>query len=307
MRIAIMGAGALGAYFGARLADSGLDVTLIARGAHLEAIQNDGLFIESPNGDLHLKDIAATDDPSKVGHVDAVLFFVKNYDLEGALEQARRMIGRDTFIATFQNGITAPDVAARYFGRDKVLGGAAWTPGYISAPGRIKHTDTKDTLAFGALTEAGKVHEQVLFDLLTRAKTRPAISENIETALWTKFVMLGATSAVSALTRLTFGEINQEPLTHELMHRAMREAADVARAVLPELPADLGDQQIAFYEGIDGQVRASMCTDLLNGKRLELDWFSGEIVRRAMDHGVSTPVHETALAALWPYRNGALS
>lgn len=307
MRIAIMGAGALGAYFGARLFNAGYDVTLIARGAHLEAILSDGLYVDSPNGDLHLKEISATDDPAGVGTVDCVLFFVKNYDLDGAIEQARPMIGPETFVATFQNGITAPHVAAKALGMDRVLGGAAWIPGYIEAPGRIKHTDTKDTLSFGSLNDQGRVYEQKLYDALKGAGTRPDIVENIEDALWAKFVMLAATSAASTLTRLTFGEIRSDPKTKDLMHRALLEAATVARAVRPNLPEDMAEKQFGFFLGIDDQVRASMCTDLLNGKRLELDWFSGEIVRRGQEHGIATPVHDVTTAALWPYRNGALS
>lgn len=307
MRIAILGAGALGAYFGARLHQAGYDVTLIARGAHLAAIRETGLFVDSPNGDAHLTDISATDDPSDVGVVDYVLVFVKNYDLDGALEQARPLIGTTTCIATFQNGITAPYVAAEKFGADRVLGGAAWIPGYIEAPGRIKHTDTKDTLTFGALTETGRICEQPLFDALIKAGTHPALSPDIEAALWMKFVMLAATSAISALARLTFGEINAHPETKALIERALNEAAAVACVVRPDLPSDLGAQNWAYYQHIDGQVRASMCTDLLNGKPLELNWFSGEIVRQARKHGIETPVHETALAALWPYRDGAQS
>lgn len=304
MRIAILGAGALGAYFGARLHAAGIKVALIARGAHLEAIRQHGLYVDSPKGDLHLTDIVATDNPAETGVVDYVLAFVKNYDLAQALQQAQPMIGENTCIATFQNGITAPSVAAEMFGADRVLGGAAWIPGYISEPGRIKHTDTKDTLTFGALNAEGRRFEPPLFDALTAAGTRPEISDDIEAALWMKFVMLAATSAVSALTRLTFGEVNQHPKTKDLMLQAIHEAAEVALSVRPDLPQDLAAQQMGYYENINGQVRASMCTDLLNGKRLELDWFSGQIVRLGQEHGIATPVHQVALAALWPYRDG---
>lgn len=305
MRIAIMGAGALGAYFGARLHVSGEDVVLIARGAHLNAIRNGGLYVESPNGDLHLTDIAATDDPSEVGEVDYVLFFTKNYDLEAAMQQAQPMFGPSTIAATFQNGITAPSVAAKIFGESRVLGGSARTPGYISAPGRIKHTDTLDTLIFGPVTGGTSEGAQRLHAALVGAGTKPAMTEDIERALWEKFVLLAATSAITTLTRLTFGQVNEVSETRNLMHHAMTEAATVAQAVRPDLPADLLEQQWAFYLGMDGQIRASMCTDLLNGKKLELDWFSGELVRLARQHGIETPVHDVALAALWPYRNGS--
>ena len=307
MRIAIMGAGALGAYFGARLHQAGYDVTLIARGAHLKAIQSEGLFVDSPNGNAHLKNIKATDTPSDVGVADCVLVFVKNYDLEDALVQASPMIGPSSFVATFQNGITAPKLAAQHFGEERVLGGTAWIPGYIDAPGRIVHTDTKDTLAFGALSPEGRKFEQTLFDALTAAATTPSIAEDIEAALWTKFVMLAATSAVSTLTRLTFGEINEHSKTLDLMHQAIGEAAKVAQAACPSLPMDLAERQLEFYRSIDGRVRASMCTDILNGKPLELEWFSGEIVSHAQKHGISTPLHEITLGALWPYRNGSPS
>ena len=306
MRIAIMGAGALGGLFGARLAAAGENVTLIARGEHLRAIREKGLKVESPKGNLHLTAISATDDPAEVPPVDYVLFFVKNYDLESAVHQALPMIGENTTVATFQNGITAPNVVAGIVGADKVLGGSARTPGYIREPGVIVHTDVLDTLIFGAIDSDQKEREEPLRAALENAGTTPILTDDIEKALWEKFVLLVATSAITTLTRLTFGEVNAEPKTKALMRQAMDEAAAVARAVRPDLPADLGAQQFAFYEKIDGQVRASMCTDLLNGKRLELEWFSGELVRLGRLHGIQTPVHDVALAALWPYRNGSL-
>ncbi|MBD3677002.1 MAG: 2-dehydropantoate 2-reductase [Rhodobacteraceae bacterium] len=304
MRFAVMGAGALGAYFGGRLAAAGYDVTLIARGAHLEALRRDGLRIESPRGDLHLPNIAATDDPNSVGEVDSILFFVKNYDVRTAAEALRPMLGGDTFVATFQNGVTAPGEVAEVIGKERVIGGVARIPAEVSAPGMIKHTDPADTLLIGEMEGPVTDRARALHEALVKAGTRPEISEDIEAALWQKFVLLSATSAITCLTRLNFGQIAAHPGTADLMRQAMEETAAVARALRPDLPADMAEVQYQAYRSMDGGVRSSMYTDLAAGKRLELDWISGEVVRRGEALGVETPLHRIVLAALSPYAQG---
>ena len=305
MRIAVMGAGALGGYFGGRLAAAGHDVTLIARGAHLAAIRENGLQILSPNGDLHLRDIAATDDPGAVGPVDGILFFVKNYDVIDAARAIKPMLGPGTWVATFQNGITAPYVVAEEIGRERVLGGVAKIPAQVDAPGVIRHTDRLDILEFGELENRQSDRVEALHKALTEAGVTPQISANIEAALWGKFVLLSATSAITCLTRLNFGQILSTERSANLLRGAMAETAALARAVLPDFPEGAVDAAFRIVSNMDGRVRSSMMSDLMAGRRLELDWISGEIVRQGKEHGIPTPIHEIAVAALWPYRNGA--
>ena len=307
MRIAIMGAGALGGYFGARLAASGADVWLIARGAHLAAMQAKGLHLHSPNGDLFLPHVQATDDPAQVGPVDAVLCFVKTYDLAEAAHQMQPLLGPDTVVATFQNGVSAPGIVAKVVGADRVLPGVARIPAEIASPGVIHHTGPGDRLIFGGQGARLERAAARLHGALNKAGTDPVLSKDIERELWDKFVLQSATSAVTSLTRLTFGQICAEPQTEALVRRAMDETATVARAVHPRFPADMVTAQVDAFHGLGGTATSSMANDLLRGRKLELEWISGEVVRLGRLHQVPTPVHQVALAALWPYRNGAPS
>lgn len=305
MHIAIMGAGALGGYFGGRLAAAGHQVDLIARGAHLAAIRAHGLRIESPKGDLHVPGIRATDDPADVGPVDAVLFFVKNYDVEQAAAALAPMLGADTFVVTFQNGVSAPDRVADIIGQGRVVPGVARIPAAVRAPGIIEHRAAMDTLIFGETDGVISARCEQLAAALRDAGTDPVVSTDILAELWGKFVLQSATSAITAMTRLTFGQVRAVPETATLLRRAMQETADVGRAIHPAFAPDMAAQQYAAFEAMPGNVKASMQDDLLRGKRLELPWISGDVVRLGRAHGVATPVHEVAYGVLLPFVDGA--
>ncbi len=195
MRIAIMGAGALGGYFGGRLAAAGNDVTLIARGAHLEAIRTQGLHIHSPKGDLHLPNIRATDDPADVGPVDVVMFMVKNYDVEAAAEAIKPMLEPDTMVTTFQNGVSAPDRLAAIIGADRVIPGVARIPADIKEPGVIRHNADFDMLLFGESDGARSQRCEQFASVLKEAGTTAIVPENINHELWAKFVMQASLSS----------------------------------------------------------------------------------------------------------------
>ncbi len=307
MRIAIMGAGALGGYFGGRLAAAGNDVTLIARGAHLEAIRTQGLHIHSPKGDLHLPNIRATDDPADVGPVDVVMFMVKNYDVEAAAEAIKPMLEPDTMVTTFQNGVSAPDRLAAIIGADRVIPGVARIPADIKEPGVIRHNADFDMLLFGESDGARSQRCEQFASVLKEAGTTAIVPENINHELWAKFVMQASLSSLTALTRLNLGPLREYAGSADLFQRSMVETAQVGHAIVAGLHPDIAAQQWKFLAGLPGTVHASMLDDLVRGKRIELNYLSGDVVRLGASHGVATPLHEMFVAALAPFVDGAPS
>jgi len=305
MRIAIMGAGAMGGYFGARLAAAGNDVALIARGAHLAAIRANGLRLQSPKGDVHLPDIAATDDPASVGVVDVVMFMVKNYDVDAAAQAILPMLGPDTMVVTCQNGVSAPDRLAAVIGAGKVVPGVARFPGDIAAPGVIRHSADSDKLSFGEVD--GRVSARVLAfqQALTRAGVTAVIPDNIIQDLWIKFVGQSALSAITTLTRLDIGPLRDTPASYQLFLDAIAEADRVGRAVVPGLPEGIAERVWGVLNSFAPTMHASMLDDLRRGKPLEVEYLSGEVVRLGRKLGIATPIHSVFLAALSPFANGA--
>jgi len=305
MRIAIMGAGAMGGYFGARLAAAGNDVALIARGAHLAAIRANGLRLQSPKGDVHLPDIAATDDPASVGVVDVVMFMVKNYDVDAAAQAILPMLGADTMVVTCQNGVSAPERLAAVIGADKVVPGVARFPGDIAAPGVIRHSADSDKLSFGEVD--GRVSPRVLAfqQALTRAGVTAVIPDNIIQDLWIKFVGQSALSAITTLTRLDIGPLRDTPASYQLFLDAIAEADRVGRAVVPGLPDGIAERVWGVLNSFAPTMHASMLDDLRRGKPLEVEYLSGEVVRLGRKLGIATPIHSVFLAALSPFANGA--
>jgi len=304
MRIAVMGAGALGGYFGGRLAAAGHDVTLIARGAHLAAIKADGLRINSPKGDLHLPMIRATETPAKVGPVDLILFLVKNYDLDGAAHAIAPMLGPETMVTTFQNGVTAPHHLGEIIGHDHVVPGVAYIPADIAAPGVIRHPAPNDTLRFGEMAGGGSARCDRFHAALSEAGATPVIEDRIDHVLWEKMIMQATMASITALTRLDLGPLRDCRESRDLYRAAVAETARVAQAVVPDLPDGLEDKVWQFVMALPPNVHASMLDDLQRGKRLELEYLSGEVVRLGLKHDVPTPIHATFRAALMPFVDG---
>ena len=300
MRIAVMGAGALGGYFGGRLSQAGHDVWLIARGAHLEALRSDGLRIISPRGDAHLTDIGVTGDPEDVGEVDVVLFMVKNRDVENAAEAIKPMLGAETFVVTCQNGITAWERLGAIIGRERVIPGVARIPGEITRPGVITHTAPFDSLSFAEPDGAPSDRTQRLFEALQDAGTSPVIVDNILHDLWTKFCGQSTLASLTTITGLDIGPLRETPETAALFRDAIQEAHNVAKAVVPDLPDNLTDVNWEWVHNLPEHMHASMLDDLRNGKPIELEYLSGDVVRLGREHSVPTPIHRTLYAALKP-------
>ena len=300
MKVAVMGAGALGGYFGGRLSQAGHEVWLIARGTHLEALKSDGLRIISPKGDAHLTDIRATGDPAEVGEVDAVFFMVKNRDVESAAQAIKSMLGAETFVVTCQNGITAWERLGAIIGAERVIPGVARIPGEITRPGVITHTAPFDSLNFAEPGGSRSNRTRRLYQALKEAGTTPFIVDNILHDLWTKFCGQSTLASLTTITGLDIGPLRETPETAALFRDAIQEAYDVGKAAVPNLPENVTDVNWEWVQNLPGHMHASMLDDLRNGKPIELEYLSGDVVRLGREYGVPTPIHRTLYAALKP-------
>ena len=306
MRIAIIGAGGVGGYFGARLMASGEDVTFVARGAHLAAIQSAGLRVESPKGNLYLRQVNATDDVQGVGQADIVLLTVKMYDLESAAATLPPLIGPTTVVVTLQNGVEAVDIVAEHVGRDHVAGGVAYVAAVIAEPGLIRHTSL-DALIFGELD--GRPSDRlVAFEAACkRAGFSARVSDHIDVDVWSKFSRLSVFSGMTAVVRSPIGVLRDDPDLLTMLEAACEETALVARVRGIALPDALMDEIRQMVRELPHHAKSSMLEDLERGRRLELPWLSGAVVRLGREVGVPTPIHSFIATVLKPHVQGQCS
>jgi 2-dehydropantoate 2-reductase len=309
MKFAIIGAGAVGGYYGARLANAGHDVTFIARGAHLEAIRTNGLSIRSVLGDLNVR-VPATADPSSVRDADLVILAVKSYDNDTALAAIPPMAGDATTVLTLQNGVDSVDQVAAVVGREKVLGGATYIAAAVTAPGVIEQTGTHRRIVFGEVTGATSgLSERVsrIHEAFTGADIHSEPVADARVPLWTKFIYLAPFAGFTGAARLPIGPLWSEQQFREMFLAAAKEIEDIARAEGVALPASLADDMLRYVDSLPGATRSSLLIDLQQGKRIELEALPGSVVRRGRAAGIPTPIMSTLYAVLKPYVNGARS
>jgi len=304
MRVATMAAGAVGAYYGARLAAAGHDVAFIARGAHRDAIRRNGLAIESTLGDLHLKDVNVTDDPSKVGPVDLVLFAVKLWDTETAGEQARPLLGANTRVITLQNGVDSVERLAPILGDGATIGGATYVVTTIARPGVIRHTGAIARVRCGRLDRRPDAVLAGYVEQMKAANIDVALADNALLDVWKKFVLLSGTSGITASTRQPLGVIRDDPDMRGFFFQLMHETIAVGRAAGVDFPSDFPAELERTVAGFPPTMKASMANDLEAGNRLELDWLAGKVAALGRKHGIPTPGHAAVYAILKPYRMG---
>lgn len=305
MRIAVMAAGAVGGYFGARMAAAGHDVFFIARGAHREAIEKNGLKIESVHGDLTLPKVNVTDDPAKVGPVDVVLFAVKLWDTEKAAEQARPLVGANTRVITLQNGIDSVERIAPILGADNTIGGAAYIATTIAAPGVISHTSSFARIRFGRADKKPDATLQAFVDAGKAAKLDIDLSADIERERWEKFAFLTAMAGSTAALRAPVGVIRADPETLAFFRALMEEAFAIAKAKGVSLDPNYLDDRMKFVTTqVEPGMKASMAHDLERGNRLELDWLAGKVRELGRALGIPTPASDTVYIVLKLHRMG---
>ena len=305
MRIAVMGTGGAGGYFGGLLAHSSEDVTFIARGDHLRAIQRDGLQVKSVHGDFAISPAQATDDPASVGPVDLVLFATKTYQIDEAAQAMRPLVGSQTAILPLQNGVDVSERLIEIFGAGSVLGGTAHVVSLITAPGHIEQRSPFRRIALGELDGRITPRVEAIGDALTRAEVETTVSDDINKARWTKFLFIVSFSGVGAVTRSPAGELVACPESRALLEASMREVEALAKASGVPLEPDVVPQTMDFCDNLAPGTTASMQRDILEGKPSELEAQNGYVARKGTELGVPVPVNTFVYGALLPQERRA--
>jgi 2-dehydropantoate 2-reductase len=308
MRFAILGSGAVGGYYGAKLARAGHDVTFIARGAHLAAMRERGLVIRSPAlGDFTVP-ARAEQDTSRVGVVDVVIVAVKAYDNQSALPLVSPMLGPDTTVLPLQNGVEAAGEIARAVGEEAVVGGVTYIATALAAPGLIEQTGTHRRIVFGEVFgELPRMTERVkrIHEALSGADIQSEPVEDGRVPIWEKFIFLVTLAGFTGAARLPIGAVWADPVIRARFLESCREIERLARAEGVPVAPDIIDRISKYAAGIPGSMRSSLLIDLSQGKRIEVEQLQGAVVRRAERAGVPTPIISTLYAVLKPWANGA--
>lgn len=301
MKIAVYGAGGVGAYFGGRLAQAGADVHLIARGEHLEALKGNGLDVESIHGDFGV-DLHATDDPTDIGECEYVLFCVKSFDTESAARDMEPLLGDETAVISLQNGVDNEEKLVSVIGREHVMGGIAYIFSTISEPGSIAHTDGPARIIYGELDGDRSDRAERFDDLCERADGMEGVlSDDIWTDIWNKYALISAVSGVTAAIRLPIGAIRDVDESRELFVDLLSEVQRVADAEGVEVTDEVLEEWIEFIGDLDRDTYSSLHYDMTNGKRMELEALQGTVVRKADEHGIDVPRSRTVYSILKPW------
>ncbi len=304
MRITIMGSGGVGGYFGGRLAQAGHEVSFVARGAHLQALRKHGLRVLSPLGDLHLPQVRVFESPAEIGTADFVLFGVKLWDTVDTAQSMWPLLGDDTVVVSFQNGVVKDDLLREALGARHVAGGVGYIASHIAEPGVIRHGGTMARLVFGEFDGSLSPRLQAFAAACTEAGITHELTPRIRHAQWEKFVFLVGLSATTTLARLPIGRIRGHPRAHAFLHDVMDEVVKVARAEGVALPPEYAENRLAFADTLPETMTSSMHHDLERGNRLELPWLSGDVVERGRRLGVPTPCNRAVVDILSLHAEG---
>ena len=307
MKIAVMGAGSVGGYFGGMLARAGNPVTLIARGEHLANILQNGLHMETSQGEFKLdckSDIAATNDPSSVGSMDLILFTVKTYHNQQAIEAMIPMVGPSTMILCLQNGVDSYQTVAESLGAERVIPGAAYIEASLPSPGLIKQTGNVARLVFGEQDGTESLRSQHILAVLRESGIDAELSRDIRAAMWTKFLFIATMAGVTTASRLPMSELMPQPEWRRVVGGCLEEIEAVGRAIGVNLAASIVDDIMRYIEEEVEDLNASMHADIMAGRPLELEALNGAVVRSGHVAGVATPINDLIYAILKPYVSG---
>jgi 2-dehydropantoate 2-reductase len=309
MKFAILGSGAVGGFYGARLARAGHEVTFIARGAHLAGIRERGLQIRSPLGDVVTR-VRAEDDTSRVGPVDVVIVSVKAYDNATAIPMIAPLLGSGTSVLTVQNGVDSVLEVAAVAGEARTLGGATYIATALESPGVIVQTGTHRRIVFGEVFgDLSKVSGRVsrIQAAMAEADIQAEAVADGRIPIWEKFIFLATLAGFTGAARLPVGPVWADAFTRARFLDAAREIEKIARAEGVPVASDVVDRIRPYVEGIPGSMRSSLLIDLSQGKRIEVEALQGSVVRRGMKLGIPTPIIATLYAVLKPHAQGLMT
>lgn len=298
MRIAVYGSGGVGGYFGARLAESGQDVRFVARGAHLAAMERDGLRVSSPKGDATVSPIRASADPAELGPVDVVLVAVKTWQLSEVLERLPDLLEPDSMVVPLLNGVEAADQLAEAVGKARVVKGLCRIISLVEGPGHIRHLGAEPSIVIGEWDNRRSERVESLHDVLASAGVRARVAEDIDVALWEKFAFVVSVGGVGAVTRAPIGQERSHPDTRDLIESAIREIVSVGQAAGVAIQDEVIPKSMSFVDSLPAGGSASLQRDLAAGRPSELDAWNGAVVRIGRQVGVETPIHSFIHASL---------
>ena len=307
MKVGVMGAGGVGGYLGGMLALAGNDVTLIARGPHLDAIRAGGLRLITPQQDVTIDcpgTVMATDDPKEAGPVDLALLTVKTYQSPAALAAMSPLVGAETTILPLQNGVESHRDAVRSFGSRKVLPGAIYLEAGLPQPGVVRQAGDVVRVVFGELDGTDSSRGKTIADTLNSAGVQAEFTRDIRKALWTKFLFIATMAGLTSLSRQTMAQLMPEPSCRKVIFACLVEIERVARASGVELEPTIVADTLAYIEASLDDLHASMHSDLMNGRPLELEALNGAVVRAGEAVGVPTPINDLVYAMLKPHQHG---
>ena len=295
MRIAVVGAGGVGGYFGGKLAAAGEDVTFILKDSPFDTLR-----VESVKGDFVVEHPWVTNDPSTVGKVDAVLMCVKAWQLPEATRSIVPMIGSDTVVVPLENGMEAPEQIAAILGQEHAVGGLCGIIAFLVGPGHVRHAGAEPFIMCGELDNRRSARLERLCDAFARAGVKAEIPPDIQRSMWSKFLFIVPTSALGAITRMPIGAWRSVPETRELAGRALRELIALATKRGVALPDDVFERTMERYDGMPADATTSLQRDIVAGKPSELDAQLGAVVRMAAESGVDVPVCDVLYRCLLP-------
>ncbi|MGP3937862.1 ketopantoate reductase family protein [Nonomuraea sp. KM88] len=304
MRIAVIGAGGVGGFFGGLLAKGGADVVFIARGAHLEALRRDGLRIEGGAHPVELANVRAVADPEEAGEADLVMVCVKLWDVEAALEQIRPLVGPGTTVVSFQNGVLKDDHLIAAFGAERVIGGVGYVATHISRPGVIAQTGSLQRLIFGEFDRRTSARVAAFHEACVAGGIDAEISPDIIREIWEKYVFLVGLSATTATTRVPIGPIRDNPQSRAFLLDVMSEVVAVGRARGIALAEDYAQQCLKRLDEVAYDMTSSMFHDLDRGRPLEVRWLSGGVVELGRRSGIATPLNRAVADILAVHADG---
>ncbi|MES2185074.1 MAG: 2-dehydropantoate 2-reductase [Pseudomonadota bacterium] len=305
MKIAVIGSGGVGGFYGLKLVQAGHDVTFVARGAHLKAMQETGLQIENDSGiAASLPQVKVTEDIASLEQPDLVIIAVKMWDLEAIAHSVQKIAGPQTAVLSLQNGVIKDHILRKVFGAGQVIGGVAYIATSVGRPGVIKQVGSMQRIKLGEYGGRTSERTQELVRSFAAQGVDATLADDIERVLWEKYVFLVGLSAMTCLTHLTIGPVRESEGSRGLLRSVIAEAVAVGRAHGVALPEDYASQCMALVDNLPFTMTSSMFHDLDKGNRLELPWLSGGVVALAREKGVATPANTFVADALSPYVNG---
>jgi 2-dehydropantoate 2-reductase len=305
MKIAVMGSGGVGGFYGGRLAKAGYDVHFVARGAHLAAMREHGLTIENKEqGDIHVAKVSVTDDPATIGTVDLVIIAVKLKDTDAAARAVKSIVGPQTAVMSLQNGVIKDDILRKHYPAGQIMGGVAYVATHVARPGVILQVGAMQRVIFGEYDGKRSARAEALLKALLAAGIKAEISDDIRRTLWEKYTFLVGLSGTTTTMRSTIGPIRSNPRTRAFLYELFKEVVAVGRAHGVNLPADYADDRLAFGDSVPATMTSSMHHDLERGNPLEVEWLSGGVVTLGAAVGVPTPCNRAVWDILALYAEG---